>query len=75
MFYNYLLKLRCATEVMCDMGYDDVGLLYHPLVMPGDCEAFGYGFKVFGVDCVFVDSPYTSFPICRGGWRILRVEV
>ena len=49
---RYLLKLPRTTKIMCNIGYDYIGLLYHPLVTPRDCEAFGYGFKAFGVDCV-----------------------
>ena len=48
----HLLKLPRTAEVMSDIGYNDVGLLYHPLVSPRDCEAFGYGFEAFGVDGV-----------------------
>lgn len=30
----HLLKLSGPTKIVDDIGYDDIGLLYHPLVAP-----------------------------------------
>lgn len=52
LLFRHFLKLHRTAEVVSDVGYDDVRLLYHPLIPPGDCESFGYSFDAFGVDCV-----------------------